>query len=290
MNKLLKKSGLKYGLLGIVILLMFFLFIIFTPVSFAKFGDCPPGYTFQPNSGVGCVQTYCLDIPYAKYSYEGRCICGSSGSETENAKDANKECFFPPTETGCPSCLVKCVHFDEKCPGEFGVKEGQSEVPRPSGFYGMLEDAFSKFMSIGTDLLEAATGIKVKEDIKADAFYQALVILPSGNSFDLRLFHNNFAWNNNGKYAFEFNLIEIKPPNKDAWIDDWSIGIGIGSASKDGVSHDIPGTPISPGINFNNISRWFSEQYTDMSWWWRDNAPWFLGGGEKSPIPGMNNQ
>lgn len=289
MKRLLKKTKLNFRFLIGISVLAFFVYIIFAPVSFAKFGDCPAGYTFKPNSGIGCVQTYCLEVQYAKYSYEGRCICGSSGSETENIKDANKECFLPASDTSCPGCLVKCVFLDEKCPGEFGVKEERSEAPGPSGFYGMVEDAFSKFMSIGTDLLEAATGIIVKEDIDADAFYQSLVILPAGDSFDARLFHNNSVWNENGTYALEFNVLEIKPHTRNAWIDEWSIGVGIGSVSQDGVSHDVPGTPVSPGVNFNNIQRWFSEQYTDVSSWWRDNAPWFLGGGEKSPIPGMNN-
>jgi hypothetical protein len=270
------------------------LFALVFAVSFfirptqAKFGDCDPGYTFNPRSGVGCMQTNCLEVPNAKYSYEGRCICGSSGSETENPLDANKECYFPATEEGCPGCLVKCVHFNEKCPGEFGVTETSAEPSRTG--YWFFEDTFSKFMSIGADLLEAATGVKVKEDTGTDAFYRALVILPSGRSFNMRLFHNNFVWNDKGKYGFEFNLVEITPPGGDNWIDEWSIGIGLGSVSKDNVSHDLPGTPISPSVNFTNIKQWFSDQWDGVRGWWRDNVPWFLGGGEKSPIPGMDNQ
>jgi hypothetical protein len=77
---------------------------------------CLPGYVFQPRSGVGCVQEDCNSYEYAHWSYEGYCVCGSSGSISENPKDPNKECGYPPTYRSCPGCVYACVHFDEECP------------------------------------------------------------------------------------------------------------------------------------------------------------------------------
>jgi hypothetical protein len=264
---------------------------LFPLLSFAAFGDCPPGYYFDARSGIGCKQTHCADIQYAHYSYEGYCVCGSSGSTTEDPTQPNKECYVTAEEKTCPGCLAKCVHFNEPCPGEKnglttaepGSIQGGMMAP-----YEMLKDAFSKFASIAGDLVEAATGTKVKEKNDPNVFYEARIIPRSGNDFDLRLFHLNLAGDKKEGLAFEFNIIEVKTPDKGAFIDNWSIGVGIGAVSNDGVSKDIPGTPISPGVNFSNIKNWFNEQYSDAQAWWRDNAPWYLGGGEESPIKGFN--
>jgi hypothetical protein len=78
--------------------------------------DCPAGYRFDPRSGVGCVQTDCASVPFAHYSYEGYCVCGSSGSINENLNDPNKECGYPSDRAGCPHCLYACVHLNEDCP------------------------------------------------------------------------------------------------------------------------------------------------------------------------------
>lgn len=77
---------------------------------------CAPGYTFSPRSGISCTQTDCNEIADAHYSYEGYCICGSSGSIAENPADPNKECGYPATYRSCPSCLYACVHLNEECP------------------------------------------------------------------------------------------------------------------------------------------------------------------------------
>lgn len=78
---------------------------------------CPPGYTWSPQSGISCIQTNCYTeaIPNAHWSYEGYCVCGSSGSISENQKDPNKECTYPAGYAKCPGCVYECVHFDEDC-------------------------------------------------------------------------------------------------------------------------------------------------------------------------------
>jgi hypothetical protein len=287
MSNLLSKVNNRQKItIGLVLVLALFILLI-PSLLHAKFGDCPPGYFFDRNSGVGCKQTYCNDIPNAHWSYEGRCVCGSSGSENEDPNGPNKECFLPQTDTSCPGCIAQCVKFNQKCPGEFGVSDIKQQEDS-KGLYWMVEDAFSKFMSIGGDLLDAATGIKIKEKTDTDAFYEGTVILPDGKYADIQLFHLNLEANKEKGLAFEFNILEIKSPDQKSFIDNWSFGIGLGSVSKDGGSTDVPGTPISPGINFSNIKNWFSEKKDNVTIWWRDNAPWFLGGGEPSPIPGFN--
>lgn len=82
----------------------------------AAFGDCPAGFVFDPRSGVGCKQADCNNVPNGHWSYEGYCVCGSSGSINENPKDPNKECAYPGDYAACPGCLYACVHFDEECP------------------------------------------------------------------------------------------------------------------------------------------------------------------------------
>ncbi len=270
------------------------LFVVFVPHrAESALGDCPAGYFFDRNSGVGCKQTNCNEIENAHWSYEGRCVCGSSGSENEKLDDPNKECFLPHADTSCPDCIVKCVHFNEKCPSEFGIKEdvpiAESTGFESASFFDYVKDAFGQLFSVGADLVEAMTDIKTQDTTTDEEFYTGRVILPGGDSFGMRLFHGNFEWSDDKGIAFEFNVIEITSPSKTAWIDNWSIGIGIGSASKDGVSPPIPNTPISPGISFRNIGNWFSLQYSDIRAWYRDNAPWYIGGDEPSPIRGMGN-
>ncbi len=85
-------------------------------LPFAYSADCPPGYEWQPNSGVGCVQSNCYSVANAHLSYTGRCVCGSSGSFAENPDDPNKECYSD--KPSCQGCVVACVHLDEDCPGE----------------------------------------------------------------------------------------------------------------------------------------------------------------------------
>lgn len=78
---------------------------------------CKPGYTWSPQSGISCIQTNCYNeaIPNAHWSYEGYCVCGSSGSIAENKNDPNKECTYPATYAKCPGCVYECVKFDEDC-------------------------------------------------------------------------------------------------------------------------------------------------------------------------------
>jgi hypothetical protein len=91
-------------------------FLFFYGSVNAAFGDCPAGFVFDPRSGVGCKQADCASIPSAHYSYEGYCVCGSSGSINENPSDPNKECGYPSEHSACPGCLYACVHLNEECP------------------------------------------------------------------------------------------------------------------------------------------------------------------------------
>jgi hypothetical protein len=81
---------------------------------------CQPGYTWSPQSGISCIQENCNNeaIPNAHWSYEGYCVCGSSGSIAENPSDPNKECAYPSTYRSCPGCVYECVKLDEECPLE----------------------------------------------------------------------------------------------------------------------------------------------------------------------------
>jgi hypothetical protein len=107
-------------------------FIFFSGNADAAFGDCPAGFVFDPRSGVGCKQADCASIPSAHYSYEGYCVCGSSGSINENPKDPNKECGYPSEHSACPGCLYACVHLDEECPAS-GADKNNGEGARETG-------------------------------------------------------------------------------------------------------------------------------------------------------------
>ncbi len=98
----------------------------------SAFGDCAPGYRFDPRSGVGCVQENCASVPSAHYSYEGYCVCGSSGSIAENPKDPNLECAYPADHAGCPGCVFACVHLDEKCPAAPGTPANAGGATAPA--------------------------------------------------------------------------------------------------------------------------------------------------------------
>ena len=92
--------------------------LIMTSAAYAAIDDCRPGYKFNRNSGVGCQQENCGSVPGAHYSYEGHCICGSSGSINENPDDPNKACSYRNDHESCPGCVYACVHVDEECPDQ----------------------------------------------------------------------------------------------------------------------------------------------------------------------------
>lgn len=77
---------------------------------------CAPGYKWDPQSGRGCIQANCNDISDAHWSYEGYCVCGSSGSAFEDPEDPNKECAYGPDNESCPGCVYACVDLDAECP------------------------------------------------------------------------------------------------------------------------------------------------------------------------------
>ena len=112
-----------------VLLVMTFFFTSFAKASIT---DCEPGYKFNRNSGVGCQQENCYDIPNAHYSYTGACICGTSGSINEKPTDPNKSCAYDNSNTSCPGCVYACIHFEEECPGQQTNPEPIPEPIEPS--------------------------------------------------------------------------------------------------------------------------------------------------------------
>lgn len=96
--------------------------------------DCPAGFVWNANSGVGCVQEDCFDVGNSRLSYTGSCICN----------EGYKGCFEPVDTTNvacgpfCPaSRLVACVGPEALCPGQapFAAPESPAssgeEAPEP---------------------------------------------------------------------------------------------------------------------------------------------------------------
>ncbi|MCB8962313.1 MAG: hypothetical protein H6651_18525 [Ardenticatenales bacterium] len=89
--------------------------------------ECPDGFHWERLSGVGCVQTDCMDIANAHYSYTKSCICN----------DGFQACYEPIDVTGincgpnCPfSILVACVPPESTCPNELPAA---TEIEEPAG-------------------------------------------------------------------------------------------------------------------------------------------------------------
>ena len=111
------RKGELDGKLMTKVILLFFVLVLLGVVN-ASAVECPPGFRWEPRSGVGCVQIDCFKIEHAKYSYTQRCIC----------EDGYKPCHELVDYTGfdeskCkPNCprvkLIACVKPDEPCPGE----------------------------------------------------------------------------------------------------------------------------------------------------------------------------
>lgn len=112
-------------------ILLAMMFIVANDIN-AGITDCKPGYKFNRNSGVGCQQENCYDVPSAHYSYEGYCICGSSGSINEKPTDPNKACRYDNSNTSCPGCVYACVHTNESCPGQNTNTATVTEPSTPS--------------------------------------------------------------------------------------------------------------------------------------------------------------
>jgi hypothetical protein len=104
--------------------------LLFVSRAQAQAPRCPPGFTFDRMSGVGCVQVGCNDIANARYSYTGTCICndGFKGCyELVDYSDFTKEQCGP----FCPfSALTACVASGASCPGQ--APAGQPQAP-PAG-------------------------------------------------------------------------------------------------------------------------------------------------------------
>ena len=109
------------------VLLIFSVFLAFSTewVSSgrAQSPECPLGFHWDRLSGVGCVQSNCLDITNGKYTYTGICSC----------VDDFQGCYEPIDASGidcipfCPtSRLLACVAPDAACPGIDPLPGGES--------------------------------------------------------------------------------------------------------------------------------------------------------------------
>lgn len=148
-------------------MLSLFLFAMLSASAAHAQTTCPTGFEWQRMSGVGCVQSNCMEISNAKYSYTKSCIC----------QDGYKPCNEPVDYTGfdqslcgpnCPySSLVACVPPDATCPNEAPapdltaepeliIPDSPASPPANGDSYPSDEDAnFDEFMQI---LEEFVTG------------------------------------------------------------------------------------------------------------------------------------
>ena len=97
-----------------VVLIIFSVTLTCATPSNAQSPECPPGFHWDRLSGVGCVQTTCLDLSSAKYTYTSSCSC----------VEGYKGCYEPVDSSGiacipfCPtSKLIACIAPDAACPG-----------------------------------------------------------------------------------------------------------------------------------------------------------------------------
>ncbi|MFC1687272.1 hypothetical protein ACFL0L_01740 [Patescibacteria group bacterium] len=87
------------------------------PKELPKDADgCLPGYHYD-RKVIGCVQTNCNEssIAHAHISYDGYCVCGSSGSIAEDPTDFNQECSYGKDYATCPGCVYKCEKIGGDC-------------------------------------------------------------------------------------------------------------------------------------------------------------------------------
>ncbi|MFH0861462.1 MAG: hypothetical protein V1875_00390 [Candidatus Altiarchaeota archaeon] len=93
--------------------------ILLMNLSSATSTDCPEGFWFNRNSGVGCQQKDCFKVAHAFYSYVGDCVCYACG-EARCSGDLNfkKGCYRGQDYESCPGCLYLCISPEDNCPGE----------------------------------------------------------------------------------------------------------------------------------------------------------------------------
>jgi hypothetical protein len=127
----MKRLGLRISLptLTIVLVTSFLAAYAVRPAGAQEGPECPGGFFWRADSGVGCMQEGCLEIANAKYSYTGACIC----------MDGYKACYEPVDAAGvecgpfCPvSRLTTCVTPDAACPGEVAAtapEGGSADAP-----------------------------------------------------------------------------------------------------------------------------------------------------------------
>lgn len=76
--------------------------------------QCPPGFSFSPSSGVGCVQSNCYDIGFLDYT--GHCTCPEGKTGCFEPVDYDSFDINACTPF-CPySRLVSCIEAGGSCP------------------------------------------------------------------------------------------------------------------------------------------------------------------------------
>jgi len=156
------------------------------------------------------------------------------------------------------------------------------------GVKNVVQRGFSASMQVlgwGLDKTVGWQLIEDKEDKKSG--WAGMLVSPDGDHVDVKIFEGKLSFNWDEGVAAEFNLISIKGrPSSNSFIDGFSIGIGPGAVNKNEGDHEIPGTPISPNINFNNIRNYFGEKWDNVKSWWHENVPWPLGGANTPAVGG----
>ena len=156
------------------------------------------------------------------------------------------------------------------------------------GIKNVTQRGFGVMMEVLGWGLDKTIGWKIIQDKEnTDSGWAGLLVGSDGDYVDVKVFEGRLelSWENG--VAAEFNLISVKGrPGSHSFIDGFSIGVGPGAVNKNEGDHEIPGTPISPNINFDNIRNYFDEKWENTKSWWQENVPWPLGGANNPNIGG----
>lgn len=155
--------------------------------------QCPPGFSFSPNSGTGCVQDDCYSIGFLDYT--GHCTCpeGQTGCYEEVDYDTFDINVCTPF---CPySRLVACVSAGSACPNSQHGQEPGAPLSTEIDF-DLLEKIYDDIIplveklnpALITDLIEEFFPEESRDDTYLDTPVPADVILDdpeAGFSADL---------------------------------------------------------------------------------------------------------
>lgn len=128
--------------------------------------------------------------------------------------------------------------------------------------------------------------IQDKDDTTAG--WSGTLVAPDGDWADVKFYEGSldFDWENK-RFAAEFNLVSVKDrPGRKSFIDGFSIGVGPGAVNPHDGNYSVPGTPVSPNVNFDNIKEYFGEKWDGTKSWWNENIPWPLGSAGRPNVGG----